>query len=97
MRLERVTIAEWQGASEGEKFVAKPTQLNMSLFSTIGSLIALLVNTFFFLSSFLLGLDKSEGSPWFSSGSFSWRSLLLILLSHYIVRSKRLDNVLHGF
>jgi hypothetical protein len=63
-----------------------------------GSLIALLVNTFFLPKQFFLfGLKKSEGSPWFFSGSFSWRSLLLILLSHYNVRSKRPDNVLHGF
>jgi hypothetical protein len=74
------------------------TRLNMNLFPGFGSLIALPVNTFFFLpEQFFFDFDKSEGSPWFSSGSFCWRSLLLILLSHYIVRSKRPDNVLHGF
>jgi hypothetical protein len=26
LRLEQATIAEWQGASEGQKYVAKPTQ-----------------------------------------------------------------------
>ena len=42
-----------------------------SLFFANGSLIALLVNTFFlFLSRISLDLDKSEGSAWFSSGSF---------------------------
>ena len=30
--LERATIAEWQGASEDQKFVAKPTQSNITLF-----------------------------------------------------------------
>jgi hypothetical protein len=34
--LERATIAEWQGASEDQKFVAKPTQLNMNLFLANG-------------------------------------------------------------
>ena len=32
LSLERATIAEWQSASEGQKFVAKPTQLHMTLF-----------------------------------------------------------------
>ena len=36
LRLERATIAEWQGASEDQKFVAKPTQSNMTLFFTNG-------------------------------------------------------------
>jgi hypothetical protein len=30
--LEQATIAEWQGAREGEKCVAKPTQSNRKLF-----------------------------------------------------------------
>jgi len=34
--LERATIAEWQGASEDQKFVAKPTQSNMILFFANG-------------------------------------------------------------
>ena len=34
--LERATIAEWQGASEDQKFVAKPTRLNMTLFFSNG-------------------------------------------------------------
>ena len=36
MCLERATIAEWQGASEDQKFVAKPTRLNMTLFFVNG-------------------------------------------------------------
>ena len=34
--LERAAIAEWQGASEDQKFVAKPTQSNMTLFFANG-------------------------------------------------------------
>jgi hypothetical protein len=34
--LEQATIAEWQGASEDQKFVAKPTRLNMNLFFANG-------------------------------------------------------------
>ena len=34
--LERATIVEWQGASEDQKFVAKPTQSNMTLFFANG-------------------------------------------------------------
>ncbi len=34
--LERATIADRQGASEDQKFVAKPTQLNINLFLTNG-------------------------------------------------------------
>jgi hypothetical protein len=34
--LERATIAEWQGTSEDQKDAAKPTELNMNLFLTIG-------------------------------------------------------------
>ena len=36
MCLERATIADRQGASEDQKFVAQPTQSNMNLFITIG-------------------------------------------------------------
>ena len=36
MCLERATIAEWQGASEDQKFVAKLTQSNMNLFLANG-------------------------------------------------------------
>ena len=36
MCLERATIAGRQGASEDQKFVAKPTQLNMNLFLADG-------------------------------------------------------------
>jgi hypothetical protein len=34
--LERATIADRQGASEDQKFVSKPTQLNMNLFLANG-------------------------------------------------------------
>ena len=36
MCLERATIAVGQGASENEKFAAKPTRLNMKLFPVFG-------------------------------------------------------------
>ncbi len=36
MCLERAAIADRQGASEDQKFVAKPTQLNMNLFLANG-------------------------------------------------------------
>ena len=36
LRLERATIAKRQGASEDQKFVAKPTRSNMTLFLANG-------------------------------------------------------------
>ena len=36
MCLERATIADRQGASEDQKFAAKPTKLNMTLFLANG-------------------------------------------------------------
>jgi hypothetical protein len=36
LRLEQATIAEWQGASEDQKYVAKPTQPKIDSSSCFG-------------------------------------------------------------
>jgi hypothetical protein len=66
--LERVTIADRQGAREDQKFVAKPTQLNMNLFLANGINMRLLLfagisNNQFSITNWLCELTRKRDPP----------------------------------